>query len=64
MDEALQDEVMLHFARQLPLMSSQDASLAVHVCNLPFVNTASGIRKPPAELHDPRSELHPIYPAP
>ena len=57
LDVALQDEVMLHFARQLPLMSGQDSSLAEHVRKLPFVNTASGTRRPPEELHDPRSVL-------
>ena len=56
LDESLQDEVMVHFARQLPLMNSQDAFLAAHVRILPFVNTASGIRRPPTELHDPRSD--------
>lgn len=55
LDAALQDEVMLQFARQLPVMSIEDASVAEQAGKLPFVGTASGMRKPPSELHDPRS---------
>ena len=54
LDEVLQDEVMLHFARQLPLMGGQGSSLAELVRKLPFVNTASGMRRSPQDLHDPR----------
>lgn len=54
LDPALHDEVMLAVAEQLPLMSNQDATMTEYVRKLPFVNTLSGTRRAPHELHDPR----------
>ena len=54
----MQDRVMLQFARQLPLMSLEDAAVAEAARHLPFVNTAAGTRKAPEALHDPRCASH------
>lgn len=54
LNPTLHDEIMLTVAEQLPLMSNQDATMAEYVRMLPFVNTLSGTRRAPHELHDPR----------
>ena len=54
LDPAFADEVMLRVVGRLPMLATQDAGITDVLRTLPFVPTASGARKAPSELHDPR----------